>query len=185
MRFRKHISRVGMFAAAVVALFVFSGCSSNSAGPDDQIPPDDKINYLYDTGRADDVSKVPSLLEVTEVFVEEIVSLLGGTIDVVVDDATATFDVPFGAILSPTNITIDVKKFDTPLGSLYVYDCGPDGTKFKLPAKLSVPMPSGQGYSYLYYYNEETETWDLQEVVKVKDGVATFKIKHFSKYGIS
>ena len=184
-QFRKYASLVGILLVACVALLMFAGCSKNTAGPDEQTPPDGKLSYLYDTGRADDVQTGPSPLEITEATVSEVVGLLGGTIEVVVDGAQTNFTVPAGAVVRPVNISLEVTKYDTPLGALYIYDCGPDGTKFKTPAKLSQPMPAGQEYAFLYYFNEETGRWELQEFVKVKDGVATFSIKHFSKYGVS
>lgn len=181
--FMKYVSLIGLILATAFALFMFAGCSKNTAAPD--ALTDDKKEFLDETTLADEVYAGPRLLEVTKGAASKVVGVLGGTINVVVDGSTSTFKVPAGALLLPVNITLDVTKVETPLGAIHLYDCGPDGTKFKLPAELSQPISTGQEYSFLYYFNEVTRQWELQEIVKVKDGVATFKIKHFSKYGIS
>lgn len=180
---KRYVSVMGLLLAFSLALFVSFGCSSNSVKVEDQYTPGDKADYLFDT-QEDHADKSPKLLEVTSTAVSETVGILGGALEVA-GDASTSFVVPAGALLTPVEISVVVSEFDTPLGSVYVYDCGPDGTKFKIPAKLSQQMPAGQREANLYYFNEDTREWELQEVVKVKDGVATFNIKHFSKYGIS
>ncbi|MBK7092793.1 MAG: hypothetical protein IPH59_13905 [bacterium] len=50
-------------------------------------------------------------------------------------------------------------------------------------------VPANAGWStvdaFLYYFNEAKGEWEFQETGQGLKGVATFKIKHFSKYGIS
>lgn len=184
-----YVSGLGLTLALVFALFASFGCSSNALKTEDPTSGD-KHNYLFDTGEQvdpqdNDAIKSPRLLESAVAVVSETVGILGGELDVVVGDVNTQFVVPVGALFVPVEISVVVTKYDTPLGPVYTYDCGPDGTKFKVPAKLSQRMPDGQSTAELFYFNESTRNWELQEVVKVKNGVATFNIKHFSKYGIS
>lgn len=182
---KRYVSIMGLLLAFCLSVFMFTGCSRNSAAPEVQDPIDKKIEYLYETGEADKHYASPSLFELLEVEVSQVVGILGGTLSVDLDESSASFTVPAGALLRPTNIALEVTELSTPLGSIYVYDCGPDGTKFKAPAKLTQQVPDGQEYAFLYYFNTSTGVWELQETVKVKNGFATFKINHFSKYGIS
>lgn len=181
---KRYVSVMGLMLAVSLALFVF-GCSSSPTVPNDPNPPDNKLEYLTDSEFGEDQAKSPGLFEVVEVATSEVVGILGGVVEVEVDGEKAEFKVPSGALKRPVVISLDVTKRETPLGAVYVYDCGPDGTVFSTPAELSQPMPEGRDFAILYYFNESTRMWELQEVVKVKDGVAKFKIKHFSKYGIS
>jgi hypothetical protein len=180
---KRYVSVMGLLLAFSLALFVSFGCSSNSIKFEDQNTSGDKLDYLYDT-QEEHADRSPKLLEETVSVVSETVGLLGGVLEVA-DDASTVFVVPVGALLRPVEISIVASEFQTPLGPVFLYECGPEGTKFKVPAKLSQRMPEGQSDASLYYFNEATGAWELQEVVKVKDGVATFNIKHFSKYGIS
>lgn len=173
----------GLLIVLSIALLMFVGCSSNAVKYTDNTT-DDKFEYFFDATQRDQNQAGPALFELTETVVSEVVGVVGGTVEVA-GETGADFIVPVGALLTPVEITLEVTKIQTPLGPIYVYDCGPDGTKFKVPAKLQQPITSGQAYAFLYYFNESTGRWELQEIVKVKDGVATFNIKHFSKYGIS
>lgn len=181
---KRYVSIMGLMLAVSLALFMFSGCSSKAI-ENEQNPIDPKVNYLYETGEADQNYAGPALFDVTEMQVSKVIGILGGTINVPIRGADATFTIPAGAVLLPIEISLKVTRYGTPFGPLFIYDCGPDGTKFKVSAELSQPLPEGQNYAFIYYFNEATRNWEFQEVVKVKDGVATFKIKHFSKYGIS
>lgn len=182
---KRYVSIVGLLLAFCFSVFMFTGCSRNSVTPEDQNPVDEKINYLYETGEADKNYASPGLFEFLEATVSETIGFLGGTIDVDLGESSSSFVVPVGALLRAVNISLEVTEFSTPLGPIYIYDCGPDGTKFRTPAKLSQPMPAGQQHAFLYYFNESKGVWELQQTVKVKNGVATFDIYHFSKYGIS
>lgn len=182
---KRYVSIVGLLLAFCFSVFMFTGCSSNSVTPEDQNPVDEKINYLYETGEADKNYASPGLFELLEATVSQAVGFLGGTINVDLGESSASFVVPVGALLRPVNISLEVTEFSTPHGSIFIYDCGPDGTTFRSPAKLTQQMPAGQPYAFLYYFNESKGEWELQQTVKVKNGVATFNIYHFSKYGIS
>jgi hypothetical protein len=174
---------MGLLLSVSLALFMFAGCSTNSVSNDDHVT-DGKLVYLFDATHRDHNQAGPALFELTEVAVSEVVGLVGGTIEVA-GDISADFVVPAGALLAPVEIRIEASELQTPLGPIYIYDCGPDGTRFRVPAKLQQPITTGQPFAFLYYFNEATGQWELQETVKVKNGVATFNIKHFSKYGIS
>lgn len=182
---KRYVSIVGLLLAFCFSVFMFTGCSSNSVTPEDQNPVDEKVNYLYETGEADKNYASPGLFELLEATVSQAVGFLGGTINVDLGENSSSFVVPVGALLRPVNISLEVTEFSTPHGSIFIYDCGPDGTTFRSPAKLTQQMPAGQPYAFLYYFNESKEEWELQQTVKVKNGVATFNIYHFSKYGIS
>lgn len=179
---KRYVSVMGLLLAFSFALFMSFGCSSNSVKVDDQTSGS-KLDYLYDS-QEEHADRSPKLIDETVSVASETVGLLGGVLEVT-DDASTTFVVPVGALLRPVEISIVATEFKTPLGSVFLYQCGPEGTKFKVPAKLSQRVPEGQDEASLYYFNEATRVWELQEVAKVKDGVATFNIKHFSKYGIS
>ncbi len=185
---KRYVSTMGLLLAVSLALFMFVGCSSNSVNNDEQNPIDPKINFLYETVDAGQNYAAPPVFEVVEVAASEVIGLAGGTIVVALDNGKANqakFAVPPGALIRPVEISLNVTEYSTPFGSIFIYDCGPDGTQFRVPAKLSQPMPAGQQDAFIYYFNEATGVWELQEVVKVKKGFATFSIKHFSKYGIS
>lgn len=183
---KRYVSTMGLLLAVSLALFMFVGCSSNSVNNDEQNPIDPKINFLYETVDAGQNYAAPPLFELLDVAASKVIGIAGGTVEIALSGGSAAqFAVPAGALIKPVEISLNVRKFATPRGPIFLYDCGPDGTQFKIPAKLSQPMPAGQEYAFLYYFNEVTKAWEFQEAVKVKQGVATFSIKHFSKYGIS
>lgn len=183
---KRYVSIMGLLLAVSLALLMFVGCSSNSVSNDEQNPIDPKVNHLYETGEADVNYAAPPLFEVLEVAASKVIGIAGGTVEINLSGGSAAqFSVPAGALIKPVDISLNLRKFATPHGPIFLYDCGPDGTQFKFPAKLTQPMPAGQAYAFLYYFNEDSKVWELQEVVRVKNGFATFNIKHFSKYGIS
>ncbi|MGB5107179.1 MAG: hypothetical protein WBP29_14330 [Candidatus Zixiibacteriota bacterium] len=184
-KLRRRFSFLGLVLALSIAVAMIVGCSTNTTSYDDQVPVDDKLSFLVESTNGESANATLGLFDLLSTLVNKIIGVVGGVINLDIDGTMARFEVPAGALTRPTRISLNVKKLGTPAGNLFVYDCGPDGTQFKVDARLSQQMPAGRKYAYLYYFNEATSKWELQEVVNVSGGYATFKIKHFSKYGIS
>lgn len=184
-KLRRKFSLLGFVLALSIAVAMIVGCSTNSTSYDDQIPVDDKLSFLEESTNGEGANASLGLFELLNEAAIKVVGVVGGSVNLSVGGTRVRFEVPAGALTIPTPISLNVTKLGTPEGDLFVYDCGPDGTQFRVDARLSQQMPVGRKYAYLYYFNEETSKWELQEVVNVTGGFATFKIKHFSKYGIS
>lgn len=184
-KFKQKLSVLGFVLALSIAVALIVGCSTNATKYEGQLPVDDKLSFLEESTNGNGASASISLFDVLNTLVDKVIGVVGGVINLEVDGTKIKFEVPAGALTHPTRITMDVQRIGTPVGKLFVYDCGPDGTKFNVDAKLSQQMPAGQKRAFLYYFNESRSKWELQEVVDVSNGYATFRIKHFSKYGIS
>ncbi len=190
----RYVSIVGLLLAVSMVLFMFVGCSRNAVNSDDQNPTDEMVNAQYEIDETVQNFAGPkitfdNLVKEIDQAIKEILKLIdskGGFLSLTLDFGTARFEVPANALAVPTWIRMAATNLVHPqLGSLKVYDFGPDGTTFAIDSKLIHPVPSGQLEASIYYFNEVTGAWEFQQRVKVSKGYATFSIKHFSKYGIS
>ena len=88
------------------------------------------------------------------------------------------------------NVEISVKSYQDYVwgDKVIVFEFGPDGLVFDIPAKLTFEMRElsyRANYGKLLYYNPNQKSWVLVSVKQVVDGEVVFNIDHFSKYAIS
>lgn len=84
------------------------------------------------------------------------------------------------------HIFIKAEKWLTTSGIVYYYTCTPHGVEFKRPLILHQPYEnSNSGKENLYWYNPDKGKWVVEDKDRIKNGVATFEIDHFSKYAIA
>lgn len=181
---KQLISLVGLLLALSLSLAFLAGCSSNATAPEEQIPDDPNASWFEASAKADDLYSGP-IIDLGLDAKSLSVGISGGLLELTVDGLAVSINVPKGAVDGNVDITVDAKVVRTLLGSIYLFDFGPNGLIFNAPITVRQPMPSGQLYAFLYYFNPDTKLWELQQAVKVINGYASFNIFHFSKYGIS
>lgn len=181
---KRYVSLVGLLLTISLSVVYLAGCSSNSTAPEELIPSDPQANWFDVATNGNDAAKGPKIEIEGDLDVLP-VGIAGGELSFSVEGIAVELDVPAGAVSTDVEITVDATRIKTVLGPIYLFDFGPDGLVFDKPLQLHQPMPAGQRFAYLYYYNPETKAWELQQSVRVVNGVAVFNIYHFSKYGVS
>ncbi len=110
----------------------------------------------------------------------------GGVLTLEIDDQEIIFTIPAGAVPVGTKIEIWGFKFKSGFGEVFVYDCQPTGIHFERPLEVYHPLSRpGGDMSGLFYLGDYSYFWQLEDTERNDDGYVTFKIHHFSKYGIS
>ncbi len=184
---RWYVSASIMLMTASLALVLLTSCSSDTVAPDDQTQ--NQLDWLNETLRDDGpqatsgfvIDRLPVLIDTTLVAV---VSPYGSQIDYVHGNEKIGFSLPYMAVKSQMTLTIRIRKLNAPFGKFWLFDCGPEGTKFKYPLYVQPNEAACNGsVLVLFYFNEETGFWE----VEAKSGSFNpqVPIYHFSKYGIS
>jgi hypothetical protein len=76
------------------------------------------------------------------------VGVSGGT---VATETGATLTVPYGAVDSPTTVTITTTDLAAPGAQSAVYEFGPEGTVFAAPVTVTLPLPDGVEFGTVYW----------------------------------
>jgi hypothetical protein len=171
------ISSLVLLASALV----ISGCSDNSP-LQPNLPQTDSMNRLIMSGMSGDSSE-PETVSDSELIEKDV----GGTIEIERESYLHLFTVPEGALDSDTEITVESWQEKISGKEMIVFDFGPDGLVFKIPAKLDFDMAelnSKAKWGKLYYFDPVKSKWEFQGSSSVVDGIASFDIDHFSKYAI-
>lgn len=103
--------------------------------------------------------------------------------------------VPPGAVSETRRLTFTLAT-QAPMGLSNalprVYDFGPEGTKFKVPAELKVSFSDAglgnndPGDYRCYHFNEEGGAWEVQPTtVDRQAGMFVAKLSHFSRYAFA
>ncbi len=100
------------------------------------------------------------------------------------------FTVAAASISANTLVSIEITRLEVDGNVDVIYDFGPDGLAFSLPAVLQVDVKKlfdkFTTSVNFYYLNEQTNLWEAQGTVPVDiDGYAYVPVYHFSKYGVS
>ena len=117
----------------------------------------------------------------------KLIGIAGGVLALPLsDNRTTSLTVPPGALLRAVTIVMGVTETQTDRGTLTLYEFGPDGLQFQIPARLTLQSGDANGTLLkLYLWNPATSQWELQESHAVSNGSVTFNVNHFSKYGVS
>ena len=180
-------SKIGFIAAAVSLIFVI-GCSDNlsvnSGGIEPQQSPTATASphrsFHYDGWDGGDavITQTSELISKDD----------GGEITITREEYEHIFEVDPGAV--DENVAISVKSYEDKIwgNKAIVFEFGPDGLEFKIPAKLTFEMAEldyKAGYAKFFYFNPYYKSWVLLDVEGVEQGDVVFEIDHFSKYAIS
>lgn len=111
----------------------------------------------------------------------------GGTVNIPVDrKVTAKFKVPANSVTNNVNITAVVVKTPVSGKSVLDFTFGPSGLVFSKDATLEIDISAfddaDMTYVNWYWYNPATSSWELEEVVPVKNGKVEIPVSHFSRY---
>ena len=167
----------------LASLFIIAGCSSNSP-----VEP----NLPQDAAATEKLFIVDVLERLTEPLITCTTELIevstGGIIEIERDDYVHLFSIEPGALDSDTEINVKSSREKISNKEMLVFDFGPDGLAFNIPASLDVQIAelnSNATSAKLYYYDPASSRWAYQGSSSVSGGVASFAIDHFSKYAIS
>lgn len=124
----------------------------------------------------------------TSVIDEPEVNTSGGTF--IVGDVK--FEIPDGALdkeikLTAKDLTKNLTTDVFPDEMIAAYEFGPDGTEFKKPIKVTVPLPKTvtPGKYLVTCYNPKWKIWEGVSFADIKGNEATFEVKHFSVYSVT
>jgi hypothetical protein len=109
----------------------------------------------------------------------------GDTLAFPVATDSAYLIVPPGALDSNVtfNLLAEVSRTTDGLIAISMYDFGPSGLVFKNDCYLVHPTRLAEGTDIpLHWFDPVTKSWVLEGTAPVKNGKATFVIKHFSDY---
>ncbi len=184
-------------AIMVASLVLFAGCTQE---PISSIDPglDDSIffNLTYDdSGSVESFiasksdSGDSSFSEVYEVYNDTgvVIAVSGGS--VILSGGSYEFEVPAGSISENKVISVSFVTFAYNGNIITLCDFSPDGLQFDPSATLRFyagGTNSLSSFLKLYWLNPATNRWEIQES-KLPDvnGLVSFSISHFSKYGVS
>ena len=187
-----------LLAAIVVAsLVLFTGCTQKPIG---SIDPelDDSIffNLTYDdSGSVESfiVSKSDSgdssYSEVYEAYYDTgvVIAVSGGS--VIISGGSYEFEVPSASISENTVISVSFVSFAYNGNNITLCEFSPDGLQFDPSATLRFyagGLNSPSKSFNLYWLNPVTKRWETQESKSPDvNGLVSFSISHFSKYGVS
>jgi len=166
--------------AILAAAFIIGGCSQNS--------PLEPNQSQYDLALQSSArGSLPTLLSTT--YDAGVVTKDdGGTIEISRDSYTHNFDVPSKSVSSDVIITVKTSLDKIGGRTALVFEFGPDGLKFDIPASLNCQLAeinAAATSGNLYYFDPDLRSWIYQGSNAVKDGIVSFDINHFSKYAIS
>jgi len=192
-----------MLGATAVAVFMVSfsvaGCGDNPVAP---LNDGGTGGFTFIKDKGGDPLAAPGAMNVKDVNVKDVnvralplvgggsgsavIGPAGGAIDLTLGPHACTFLVPPRAVLAPVLITVVAVDSLLPGHDVAVFDFGPDGLAFQVPAKLTLQVSDPEGtMKQLYWWNPSSGRWQLVNVAPVKGGVVTFNVAHFSKYGIT
>lgn len=124
----------------------------------------------------------------TSVIDEPEVNTSGGTFMV----GDVKFEIPDGALdkeikLTAKDLTKNLTTDVFPDEMIAAYEFGPDGTEFKKPIKVTVPLPKTvtPGKYLVTCYNPKWKIWEGVSFAEIKGNEATFEVKHFSVYSVT
>jgi hypothetical protein len=130
---------------------------------------------------SEEISTDP-LSDLLDSAVRLILKLLGGTISLV----DMTLDIPANSLDRNTTITVDMPDPD-----LYIYDFGPDGTQFSIPATITISYDYAdlsnidESKIRLGWWDEANGTWvTMPCAVDQSSNTVVGQIDHFSSYGL-
>lgn len=181
-----YVLGLAVLSAMSLSALFFTGCSSNAVSSTPKDPIDLKLQWLDDNGPTE-AKSAPGLgfAATVDTVVTATIDSEGGKIKLRLDESkVATVNVPKGAVAAATNFSFHVQQFETPVGTITLLDCGPDGSVFAVPLIVSFPVDKDQKSAALYYFNEAKGAWEVLQVAPASDGAAQLNIYHFSKYGI-
>ena len=179
----------------VLPLMMFTGCSTSPTQSSidepsfwDQPFTEPEQIALFGTVNSGSTANAGATASATQV-VEPISATTGGVIAFQVNGYDATFSVPPAAIPSDTNIAVDPAVRRDRSGTMALFEFGPTGLTFSSSATLSVDEDVLGGHAgnevNLYWLNPLNLRWVLQEQAHPDtNGVVSFRIDHFSMYGI-
>ncbi len=111
----------------------------------------------------------------------------GGAIEINGHDAIWTFEVPPNSIPDDVRITVRIYIVeDTPEKTTVIYEFGPDGLEFSIPALLTLDADAvaGSNGETLDFYFLERNKWVYQGTFdRNRDDQFVIPIYHFSRYG--
>jgi len=187
-------------AIMVAPLVLFTGCSqeptgSDNTGLDGQLFFDTPFEYdgsveSFVASKSDSgVSRDSSFSEVYEVYNVSggVIAVDGGSVSL--SGGNYELEVPTASISANEMISVSIVSFVYNGKNLTLFEFGPDGLQFDPAATLRY-FGSGLNSQFksfnLYWLNPVTKRWEFQES-KTPDvnGVVSFSIYHFSKYGVS
>lgn len=155
-----------------------SGTVVDTTDPDDP-PPANTASVLPRNSNDNNTDPIHGLLSIVNRLVTR---LLGGTVSLL----EMTLQVPPMSLNKNTNITVEM-----PDPELYLYDFGPDGLQFNVPATITISYDnadlSGRNESNirLAWWDENSQKWvDMPCTVDYSANTVTGTIEHFSSYGL-
>ena len=111
-----------------------------------------------------------------------VTNLFGGVISLV----DMTLEIPAQALDRNTIITTEI-----PDPNFYVYEFGPDGLQFNIPATITISYDNAdlngidESKIRLAWWDEANSVWvDMPCSVNQTDNIVTGQISHFSSYGL-
>lgn len=105
-------------------------------------------------------------------------------------DSTVTLSIPSGSLSSEVTFTVEETTSYPGNAVGKVYDIGPEGTQFDLPATLTIKyddtdLPSGAQESELVLATVENNAWtELTSTIDEQNNTVSAEISHLSMYGI-
>lgn len=186
----------------VLAIPISMGCFESpfqSSVNNDPVEQGDTINQA-DTGNVNDTTQhaepetqlvvqrnsdeagTDTLSGLIDFTVKLISNTLGGTISLL----DMTLDIPANSLDRMTSITVEM-----PNPVLYIYDFGPDGLQFNIPATITISYDYAdlstvdESQIRLAWWDEANATWVAMPcTVDESSKTITGQIEHFSSYGL-
>lgn len=177
--------------AVVVGMSSITGCGNTPTGPVDQDHSLSALQFVdQQSGAGEPLVSDSAYARVLEGLLHDLTSLLvgpgGGTLEVQLGDNSGTLRIPPGALRRLVRITMGALQHETPWNNATIFEFGPDGLVFILPAMLTLETDRPDGTLLrIYWWNPDKRVWVFQQAATVRDGRVSFMIRHFSKYGIA
>jgi hypothetical protein len=107
------------------------------------------------------------------------IDVAGGTFTA---DNGLTVTVPYGAVDSPTTVTVTTTDIVAPGATSPVYEFGPEGTVFAAPLTITLPLPAGAATGTVYWskLGSTTEYDAIGGTIDAAAGTITAETFHFS-----
>ncbi|MEW6411324.1 MAG: hypothetical protein AB1483_02495 [Candidatus Zixiibacteriota bacterium] len=182
------VSFVAVFA--LMSGLYLPGCSQNPTTSSDLNLSQDETNFFELPFDESALAK-----KVTDPTVDVEIALGEGLVTVdgggVIEVGTKhLFTVAPMSVYTNTLISAEITRIEEDGIVTAIYEFGPHGTVFSLPAVLQIDAKTlfdkGTKSINFYYLNEQTNLWELQGQYPVDDnGYAHVPVYHFSKYGAS
>jgi hypothetical protein len=181
---RFYIAGVLLLLLSGLSLMLVPGCSKNTVAVSGTSSVDEQLTYLNSFFNPNGPQLIPldSCKVLADTLLESMANNKTGAVFNLRDgNNVILFNLPPGALEKETRITVHLIKYDAPFGPFWLLDCGPEGTVFAQPLKVTPRGDIGKT-RVLFYFNEKSSQWEVEEIA-VDSG--SLEINHFSKYAIS